>query len=60
MTLYNYLQKKYPESGCTKCPLAGDGYTQEDEYGTCPVDEINNDEDLESAKLPDNMDSCSE
>jgi hypothetical protein len=59
MHLYDYLQA-HGGYGCTTCPLfkecgdlEGSGYTYMDEYGTCPVPDINTNADLANAKLPE-------
>lgn len=59
MSLYEQLQIVKPASGCCECPFfhgACDvcgGYTMMDEYGHCPVDNINSTDDISHAVFPE-------
>ncbi len=60
MDLYYFLSKKHNDSGCLYCPFAGvdkecdqgGGYTQMDEHGSCPVKDINTDDEANNVNWP--------
>lgn len=59
MNLYDFLNKTQ-SVGCLTCPFTkecdkdGAGYTEMDEYGTCPVNNINFESDI-PIDFPENL-----
>ncbi len=60
-TYYDYLQSLYRDDpdkcGCQACPFVkqcdqGGGYTQMDEHGTCPIENIDYPDQFYNAKFP--------
>ena len=56
MNYYDYINVNKLSFGCTNCPFAeqcdqGAGYTQMDEHGTCPIDNIETEKDKTLLKI---------